>query len=103
MKFQTTSPILLKSSNSLALTELTCLLEIYFAMNFKKSLIFLVLDAMCLIKPWSEIGWKLLSQISEFIGALESYGNRILINTLSLFCTVSPHVGIEVGCFLGTH
>jgi len=56
IKFYTTLPILSKSFKSFAFAGSTCLLKIYLAMNFKESLILLVSDAICLMKPWREIG-----------------------------------------------
>ena len=56
MKFQTASPILLKSVRLLALAGSICLFEIYFAMNFNKSLMFFASDTMCLMDLWCDIG-----------------------------------------------
>jgi len=56
IKFHTTLPILSKSFKSFTFAGSTCLLKIYLAMNFKESLILLVSDAICSMKPWREIG-----------------------------------------------
>ena len=56
MKFQIESPMPLNSLRLFALLLLTCLLVIYLAIKFKKSLMFLVLDAICLIELCNEIG-----------------------------------------------
>ena len=56
MNIQTASPIPSKSSKLLVLDGWTCLLEIYFAMNFKESLILLTSNTMCSIEPCSKIG-----------------------------------------------
>ena len=58
MKFQIALPIPSKSLSSLALLLLTCLLEIYFAMKFKESLMFFESKVKCSIDPWSEMEWK---------------------------------------------
>ena len=72
IKFQMTLPMSLKSLRSLTPLLLTCLLVIYFVMKFKESLILFESEAKCLIKPWSEIGWKDLLQRSDSIGACGS-------------------------------
>jgi len=65
----------LKSSRSLDFAELTCLLVIYLAMKFKKSLIFLESDTRYSIDLWSDIEWKFLSQSSGSVRAFGSYGS----------------------------
>ena len=97
MRFHNASPIPLKSFKSLDLTRSTCLFEIYLAMKLSKSLIFLASKAKCSIELCKEIGWKLPSQRSGSVGALESY-KRGMLMTIS-----SPCAKVVLGCLWKTH
>ena len=75
MRFQIASPIPLKSFKSLDLARSTYLLAMYLAMKLSEFLMFLESKAMCLIEPWSEIGWKLPFQRSDSVSAFRLYCN----------------------------
>ena len=96
MRFQIASLILLKFSRLLDFARLICLLVMYLAMKFSKSLIFFKSNARYLIELWSEIGWKLLFQRSGSIGVFGLYNSWILM-TVS-----SPQEETKVGCLTGT-
>ena len=106
MRFQITSPIPLKSSKLLDLAESTCLLAMYLAMKLSESLMFLESEVICSIEPWSEIGWKLLSQRSGSIGVFRSYCNWILMTASSTWVDVvlgyleETHYGVMVTMLL---
>ena len=103
MNNQTASPIPSKSSKSLALDGWTYLFEIYFAINFKESLMLLASNTMCSIELYNEIEWNLPFQILESIGTLGSYGNRMLMNVLSSSCAVESWGEVMLGWFPELH
>ena len=88
MKFYTASPIPWKSSRLLDFDESTCLLEMYLAMKFKKSLIFFESDAKYSIELWSKMEWKLLFQSLDSVGTLGLYGSWMLMTMSSAWCVV---------------
>ena len=103
MKFQIALPILLKSFRSFDLEKSTCLLVIYLAIKFRKFFIFLASNAICSIKLWREMEWKLPLQSSSSVGTWGLYGSWMLIILLFLKYVVGPHVGMGCWSLLRTH
>ena len=73
MRFHATSPMPLSSETSLDFLESIFLFLIYFAMQFKESLIFLESDGRCSKELWRETGWNLPFQHSGSVGWFLSY------------------------------
>ena len=84
MRFQIVLPMPLKSLILLDFARSICLLEIYLAMKFKESMMFLESEAKYSRNLWREIEWKLSSHRLSSVGLLGSYSSWILMILSSL-------------------